>query len=288
MKDKVVISLTSIPPRFRGIGETINCILNQDFIPDEIQVYIPKTYRRFPQHSFTLPEIPLGGGRVVVKVVEADLGPATKVLYCAKNFWGTNTRIIYCDDDCLPENTWLTSFIQATNKMPESAIVSRGLHLKSLGFGKISNKRFPRAVKFKKRFAENFGYVSKRIQQKVKEEIFRRPFQKPQKSGLLKFKQSGYVDIAEGCGGVSISPEFFDCSSFDIPEVIWTADDIWLSGKLENRKIGIWLDNSIRIPQNSSSSRVEDLYNYSTEGFDRKLAYKFGVKYFQDNYSIWK
>ena len=62
MKDKVVVSLSTIPPRFPHLGEALKCLLDQTFLPDEIRVYIPKAYRRFPQHSFAIPEIPDGGG----------------------------------------------------------------------------------------------------------------------------------------------------------------------------------------------------------------------------------
>ena len=279
MNKKVVVTLSTIPPRFRGIGETINCILNQDFIPDEIQVYIPKTYRRFPQHSFTLPEIPLGGGRVVVKVVEADLGPATKVLYCAKNFWGTNTRIIYCDDDRIPAPTWLKSLIKVSKENPDKAIVSHGYHLHK----EDSNSRFPRARR--RRVIENPGYICKRIYQKVMETIFQRPYQKPWR---YKFKRSGYVDIASGSGGVSINPEFFTPKAFNIPDLLWFVDDIWLSALLEYHKIGIWASNSIPLPQNSLSAETEALINLYLGGYDRNSANYHGIKFCQDNFSIWK
>lgn len=140
--EKVVVSLSTIPPRFRDLGGTINRFLDQEYLADEIQVYIPKTYRRFPQHSFTLPELPLANGRVVIKVVEKDLGPATKVLYCAKAHWGTRTRIVYCDDDRIPAPNWLKSFVNAAKENPNDAIVAHGFHLKN-GL----NSRFPKARK---------------------------------------------------------------------------------------------------------------------------------------------
>lgn len=285
MKDKVVISISSIPPRFKYLGKTLQCLLNQDYHADEIQVFIPRSYRRFPQHAFSTPEVPPG---VTLKIVEKDLGPATKVLYCAKAHWGTRTRIIYCDDDLLPERNWLNSFILATKNKSDRVIASRGLHLKQLGVREFQTKRFPRAKKRHKNLVDNFEYISKRISQKTKEIVFRKSIRKPQKSGGLQFTQSGYVDIAEGCGGVSIKPEFFVCSAFDIPPIMWTVDDIWLSGLLEYQNIGIWVENSIKIPLPSSSARVEELYNYSTDGFNRKSANKYGIRYMQDKFSIWK
>ncbi|MCY4308645.1 MAG: hypothetical protein OXC57_10275 [Rhodobacteraceae bacterium] len=55
MKDKVVISLSSIPPRFKDLGKVLKCLLDQDHQADEIQLFIPRYYRRFPQHAFAPP-----------------------------------------------------------------------------------------------------------------------------------------------------------------------------------------------------------------------------------------
>ena len=280
MQEKIVVSLSTIPPRFRDLGKTLNCLLNQDFPADEIQVYIPRIYRRFAQHSFSIPEVPSG---VKLIFVDTDLGPSTKVLYCAQAHWGTKTRIIYCDDDRLPERTWLNSFINATQNNPDKAIVSQGFHLKAYGFEKISQTRYPRAKK--RGVLDNFGYYGKRINQKVKEAVYQKKLPKP---GRIKFKRSGYVDIAAGVGGVSIKPEFFDKKAFEIPPILWTVDDIWLSGLLEKNGIGIWAENYLQIPVAGSSDGIEALHSFVSEGFDRYSADKFGIKYFQKKYSIWK
>ena len=282
MKNKTVVSLSTIPPRFRHLGKTLKCLLDQTFLPDEIRVYIPQTYTRFPEHSFAIPEIPDGGGRVVVKVVEKDLGPATKVLYCAKSHWGTPTRIIYCDDDCLPERNWLQKLVLATGKNPDDAIASIGMHLPI----DIQNRRKPQGwVKRPYGFLVSVGHVKRRISHKSKELFFGRPFPRPEKRGF--YALTGYTDIAEGCGGVSIKPDFFGPDAFDIPPVVWSVDDIWLSGMLEKANIGIWMDRSVPIPFLSAASPVEALYNFSTDGFDRSSANDFAVRYMQDHYGIW-
>ena len=283
MKEKIVVSLSTIPPRFKDLGGTISCLINQDYPADEVHVYIPKTYRRFPKHSFSLPEIPRGGGKVKIKVVDEDLGPATKVLYCAKAHWGTNTRIIYCDDDRLPDRNWLKTFIQATNENPDKAVVSRGLSFKDLGLKSHSDYRYPRAVK--RKVIENPEYIGARIFQKVKEVVFQQSFKKPSR---FFFKRSGYIDIAEGFGGVSIKPEFFDNDAFDIPNALWTVDDIWLSGLLELQNIGIWAANSIPFPINNKTQGESALSHGFGGGLDRFSTNQSGVKYFQDKFSIWK
>lgn len=284
MQDKLVVSLSSIPPRFPYLGKTLKCLLDQINPADEIQLYIPRSYRRFPEHSFSLPEVPQG---ITVKIADHDLGPATKVLYCAKAHWGTKTRIIYCDDDRLPERNWLKKFVEASKKNPDKAIVSRGLQLRNLGVKTITNYRYPRAEKKHKSFSENLGYMTKRIYQKCKEGIYRKSFQKPQKSGGVKFNKSGYVDIAEGCGGVSIWPSFFGLKAFDIPPVVWTVDDIWLSGLLEKRGIGIWVAKSIPPPDIGLSEGTDALQNFVSEGHSRDSANIFAINYMQNIYSVW-
>ena len=281
MNEKIVVSLSTIPPRFGNLGETLTNILNQNYTADEIRVYIPKYYRRFPKHSFSLPEIPRRGN-IKIKVVDDDLGPATKVLYCAKAYWGTRTRIIYCDDDRLPDRNWLQAFKNASSKNTDKAIVASGFNLSRYNLF-TSKIRYPRAVK--KRVIENPGYIRARIHQKVKEIVFQKPFQKPSR---INFKRPGYIDIGAGYGGVSIKPEFFDSTAFKIPDILWTTDDIWLSGFLEINNIGIWADNSIKVPicQTKNGDRM-GLGGSLFEGKDRHTRNKNSIQYLQRTYNIW-
>ena len=204
------------------------------------------------------------------------------MLYCAKSHWGTPTRIIYCDDDRLPERNWLQKLVLATGKNPDDAIVSRGMILPI----DIENRRKPQClVKKPYSFSVTIGHLKRRISHKSKELVFRKPFPRPQKRKF--FGVSGYIDIAEGCGGVSVKPDFFGPDAFDIPPVVWSVDDIWLSGMLEKANIGIWVDRSVPIPFLSCASPIEALYNFSTDEFGRYAANDYAVRYMQDHYGIW-
>jgi hypothetical protein len=55
----------------------------------------------------------------------------------------------------------------------------------------------------------------------------------------LKWLKSGYIDILEGWDGVVVRPEFFDDFAWQIPDILWTVDDVWLSGCLERQGIPI-------------------------------------------------
>ena len=60
MPNKIILSLSTIPARFDLLGESLNSLLNQSKKADEIHVYIPKNYKRFPNHEFSTPSVPEG------------------------------------------------------------------------------------------------------------------------------------------------------------------------------------------------------------------------------------
>ena len=76
----LVVSLTTIPPRFPYLMQSLPHLLAQTAKIDEIRLYVPKTYRRFPDYDGTLPDVPKG-----IRVIQPDedLGPASKVLFAA-------------------------------------------------------------------------------------------------------------------------------------------------------------------------------------------------------------
>ena len=47
----VIISLSTIPSRFDKIGPTLESLLAQSAKIDEIRIYIPKSYLRFPEYD---------------------------------------------------------------------------------------------------------------------------------------------------------------------------------------------------------------------------------------------
>ena len=91
-----VITLSTIPPRFSQIGPTLRSLVRQRARPEAVELYIPQSYRRFPQWGGALPEVPDG---VTIIRVEEDLGPATKILPAAKAYRGQGVELIYGDDD---------------------------------------------------------------------------------------------------------------------------------------------------------------------------------------------
>ena len=279
MNQKVILSLSTIPPRFGMLGMSLNSLINQKRKADEIHVYIPKTYKRFPEHNFCIPDVPEG---VSVKIIDHDYGPATKALPCAKAYRGTNTRIIYGDDDRFADTLWLDNMLKCSDERPEDVIVSSGMTLQNYGLMLKNQNFFPRAKRAKVKY--DFEYLARRLVQKFFETTTSKSRIKPAR---CNYSSSGYVDIALGVGGVSVRADFFDESFFEIPEILWPDDDIWLSGNYLRQGRGIWASNKIRFPVDSGASNTSGLAFSIINGKDRNKTALDGILYMQELYDIW-
>jgi hypothetical protein len=279
MNQKVILSLSTIPPRFGMLGMSLNSLINQKRKADEIHVYIPKTYKRFPEHNFCIPDVPEG---VSVKIIDHDYGPATKALPCAKAYRGTNTRIIYGDDDRFADTSWLDNMLKCSDERPEDVIVSSGMTLQNYGLMLKNQNFFPRAKRAKIKY--DFEYLARRLVQKFFETTTSKSRIKPAR---CNYSSSGYVDIALGVGGVSVRADFFDESFFEIPEILWPDDDIWLSGNYLRQGRGIWASNKIRFPVDSGASNTSGLAFSIINGKDRNKTALDGILYMQELYDIW-
>ncbi len=81
MSSPTIITLSSIPPRFGLLKPTLFSLLSQRLKAEEVRLYIPHKYRRFPDWDGRLPEVPAG---ITIVRCDEDLGPATKVLPAAQ------------------------------------------------------------------------------------------------------------------------------------------------------------------------------------------------------------
>ena len=276
----IIITLSSIPSRFHLLGPTLESLLDQTVPADAIEVWIPKSYRRFPEWEFELPEVPDG---VTIRVADVDLGPATKVLPAAKEYRGTDAKLIYCDDDRIVSPRFVEHFLKASNRHPNCAIAASGWDIERLGFALEVNKRQPRAKRLKSRY--DFPYRWRRLKQKCKELYLCRRLPKPFRSNI--FKTDGYLDIMEGCGGVLVRPDMFDDVAHDIPQKLWAVDDIWLSGMLAAKDFPIWSNRSSFMPD--EQFEVSDPLHASViDGLNRHEANCACVEYFQEHFGIWK
>jgi len=115
---RLTISLTSIPPRFATLGPVLQGLAAQG--ADDVQLWLPEAYTRFPGWDGTLPDVPAG---VTLRRCRADLGPATKLLP-ALGAVEPGDRLIICDDDTAYGPGWAEALTEASNTDPGTAIAA--------------------------------------------------------------------------------------------------------------------------------------------------------------------
>ncbi len=103
----LILSLTSIPPRFAMLAPTLDSLLAQGI--GQVVLSLPRAYRRFAG-AVTAPPLPPG---VTLHWTESDYGPATKLLGPAHFFKGRGARVLYCDDDVIYGAGWARTLLEA-------------------------------------------------------------------------------------------------------------------------------------------------------------------------------
>lgn len=258
----LVVTLSSIPPRFSGLGPTLKSLLGQAVAPDEIRLYIPERYRRFPDWDGTLPEVPPG---ITIARCDADFGPATKILPALRDGRGQDVELLLCDDDRIYDPGWTARFLAARRQHPDCVIAEAGRFVPG-----HDGTADPKAGARKK----DIAYRCKRIVT----------------CGRYKptaWTRSGHVDVFKGYGGALLRPDFLPDFAFDIPELIWTVDDPWLSGCLAVNGVRIWLNAQGLHPAEGRVGRRAALLDYALKGRGRGDANEACFAWFQQNHGIW-
>jgi glycosyltransferase involved in cell wall biosynthesis len=273
----VIVTLSTIPPRFSYLGAALDSLLAQTAPIDEIQLYIPRSYRRFPDYDGSLPHVPKG-----VRIIrsEEDLGPASKVVFAVEALRGSDTRIIYCDDDRIYEPDRFARIIAEHDQRPECAIAPLSLEFHDMELPAPALRQ-PRA----KRYRKDATYRVKRLRQLAANLL---PGPKQPKPFVPRFGKSGYAAIAEGCGAVLIKPDFLGSDVMNVPPVLWSVDDIWLSGQMERTGTPIWTPGGFVVAKSDVSDHVAPLYAAVIEGLGRHDANRACVRYMQETYNIWR
>lgn len=264
-----IITLSTIPPRFHLLKATLASLLDQDLPAQAIHLYIPHSYRRFPDWDGTLPAVPEG---VTIRRCEKDLGPATKILPAARDYAGQDVDLLFCDDDKIYDPQWHARFKRARRAHPGSCLVEAGETLPDIADSTRPKARLPRAKRWVKK---PFSYRVKRLLS-----LF------TIKSSM--YANAGYVDILGGHAGVMVKPDWFDATAWEIPPILWTVDDPWLSGHLERRGIPIWLIAELRRTSVTEASEIDALHNLVEEDHDRVRADIAAVDYMRRTYGVWQ
>jgi len=258
-----IISLTTIPPRMERIRPTLESLLRQTARIDAVILWVPRAYRRPEFGSFTLPKMPPG---VEVRRCDVDYGPATKVLPAVEAFRGSDTRILYCDDDRVYDPGWASRLLSASDAHPDACIAEVGeavtLTLK---------KAFKATAAYRCLTIATLGLFSS---------LYRRRM-RALEVGI------GGVDICKGYGGVLVRPGFFTAAAVDIPDLLWTVDDIWLSGQLALAGVPIRKITEIELATKTDVADVDPLVGYVYADHRREQANVACIRYFRKRYGIW-
>jgi|LGOV01.1.fsa_nt_gb hypothetical protein len=277
------LSLSTIPPRFNDLGKVLRPLLQQSAKIASVTVYVPKSYRRFPDHAFCLPDVPDG---VSVEVIDTDLGPATKILPASKRFRGQDVDLLFCDDDRFYEPDWAARFVEERKSHPDDCLCNSGIlldhpkHITGVNYFGGKKPRAQRATGI-----DTLEYRFARLKQMIKERRISIP--SVEKPNRILFSTSGYVDMFEGYGGVMVKPNHFDDTAFEIPEKIWMVDDVWLSGNLEKMGVKIWLMGKWKYSPYPFTGDDSALYKAVIEGMNRRQADLACVKHMQDAFGVW-
>lgn len=264
---RLVITLSSIPTRFDSLDQTLRSLCAQTANVEAVVLYIPLAYRRFPEWDGVPPAVPAG---VTVRRVEEDFGPATKILPAVRDYAGQDVELLFCDDDKIYDPGWAARYVAARLDHPTACIAEAGHDIADIPEDARAATRLPRALRARK----GWRYRVRRTLS-----LWRyKPF---------AYAAGGHVDIFEGYGGVLVRPEFFSPAVFEIPDILWTVDDPWLSGNLETNGRPIWLNGAGRTPRTQRASGSDPLFYLIHDGHGRYAAHQACIDYYRSRHGIW-
>jgi hypothetical protein len=275
-----IVSLTAIPSRFPEMGPTLESLVAQDAGIDRIELNIPLTYRRFADWDGALPKVPAG---VEIVRVDEDLGPATKVLWTAARYADQpETQILFCDDDRFYGPGWAERLFSEQAARPDHAVALSGWQIERAGLAPTQARPEPRfALKNRK---WDWEYRRRRLAQQWKLKTLKPTRRKPPR---VLIETPGYADVFEGFGGVCVRPSFFQREDFTIPDLLWTVDDVWLSGMLARRGIRIWVPEGLYSPQTTNADDQDALWRWEIDGMGNPEINAKCAAYLNQTYGVW-
>jgi len=270
---QIVITLTAIPPRFANLGAKFASIARQSVRPDRVQLTLPRQYRRFPGERPALPPLP---DWVEIHETELDYGPGTKILPAARRWAGTPTDLLVCDDDRLQDSDWIARFHRTRAGRPDDILCERGWNIEDRFDLSQAAPALPRA-RLSPRGGRTLAY---RLQRALTLGLSHPP--------RRLYEAAGYVDVFEGFLGAMIPVSAIPEAAFDIPEVIWTVDDVWISGMATQNGTHVWAHDEARpVHSDGRFDRVAALRHHVEQGIGRDGADRMAVEYLRQHYGVW-
>ena len=273
MSSRTLITLTTIPSRIPRISMTLKSLCLQTEPVDKIRVYIPNQYERFTKscertYRPILDNILDLDPRIEIIDVIDDLGPLSKIAFAAIDPSVKNDfdRVIFVDDD----HIYAPTFVSAFGNNQKYCLTQTGTSL-----DRFTPYQTKAALKYG--LQPRFKGLTYRLNR-----IMRRGATKPS-----PWTTRGFVDLVEGWGGVCVNPRWFDDEFLEIPHDIRRADDVWISGYLESRGIGILVLPNCSLPKNTDNDEIDSLKGEQAFGQDPVAVYTRAVEVCRQRWNIW-
>lgn len=253
------------------MGPTLQALVEQN--ADEVRLYLPLTYRRFPEWDGRTPNVPRG---VTVCPADQDYGPATKILPACRDLQGQDVQILFCDDDGTFAPSWAETLFSTQAGRPQDAVAGYVRPAQGYVPNKVRALKEPRVQEVPIR--KDIPYRLARLSHK----FFRTavPWRRPIGKG-------GYGEIFFGVAGVVVKPDFFDAIAYDIPEQAWAVDDVWLSAQLARRGIAIFCPRRHPMPREAGQANTDALLNLELAGVGRRELNRIAARYCQEKFGVW-
>ncbi len=247
-KQKVVVTLTTIPDRIGKIKVTLSSLLDQTYSPDVIYLAIPKI-SRITNEPYVIPDWLKYHPIINILYCDKDYGPASKLipaLLAERD--NPDTKIIVVDDDRVYAKTLIESFCYWSDILSECAVCAGGIMFPTSEMPSCTYDKY-----------------------------------KASEPSLASYLVA--VDVLLGTDGFLVKPKFFDHSltCYDsAPKSAFFEDDFWISGNLAKRKIkryfipcdrnvflrGAYVSKdardtrSLRLKENNDKKNADELYEY--------------------------
>ena len=224
---RFIVSLSTLPDRIENLRPTLDCLLAQTRVPDEIVLAIPAQSIRqqrpyiFPDWLATVPKL-----RILHS--ERDWGPATKFIPAIQEERAAGraeTLIMVVDDDRIYPRDAIDCYLHFSERLPDAALCFRGAAMPGSRDWHDAKMIHGNRLRAPKRVA-----------------------------------------VITGCGSYLLKPRFFDERLWDYsaaPSAAFFMDDIWISGSLARQGIERFVvpssDRLRKVPAQARTMSLHDV-----------------------------
>lgn len=152
---KIIVSLTSFPERMEDIQYTLYSLLNQEFKPDELILWLSQ--EEFPNKEKDLPQVVLKfrENGLQIKWCE-NLYSYKKLIPTLKEYKNCNCIIVTADDDIYYEKNWLLNLYKSHMKEPNCIICHRAHKIKFENENIAPYKKWRKKIRGGSKLYKNF------------------------------------------------------------------------------------------------------------------------------------